>query len=97
MLVAEYGERGYSLDNDYIQDLDQAQAIADALLESYEDPARQITVQMPARGQPHLQLGDRVAVQNAQTGIDSEFHIVRSKLTYDGGLHGELTLIEATD
>jgi len=97
VLVAEYGERGYTLDNDYIQDLAQAQAIADALLASHENPARQIAIQMPVSGQPHLQLGDRVAVQNDTTGIDSEFHIVRSKLTYDGGLHGELTCIEATD
>lgn len=94
-LIAEFGELGYELENDYIQDLDQAQTMADALLASYADPARQITIGMEARGMPHLQMADRVHVENEQTGVDADYHIVRSKLEFDGALSGELTCIQA--
>jgi len=94
--MAEFGERGYDLENAFIQDLTQAQAMADALLAAYIDPARQIVVEMPARGMPHLEMADRVHVENDATGIDTDYWIVRSRLTFDGALDGELTCIEAS-
>lgn len=95
VLVAEFGERAYELENDFIQSLEQAQEIADALLGSCEDAEREIVVQMPARGWPHLQLGDRVTVESTRSGINADYYVVRSRLVYNGGLDGELTLLAA--
>lgn len=93
-LVAAYGEVAYEIQNDFIQSLEQAQDLVDDLLASYSNPCSEIEVEMPTRGQPHLQLGDKLTVLRVRPAIFANFYVVRSRLRYDGALDGTLTLLQ---
>ena len=54
-------------------------------------PARQITIQMPGRGLPHLELGERVMAQNHSMDVRGDYWVVRHGMTCDGGLTAQLT------
>lgn len=69
--------------NPLVQKLDQAQAIADALLASVKDPRRDIEVDW--RGNPALLLGDRVTVKG------KDYHVIRQELNWQGYLEASLT------
>ena len=69
--------------NPLVQTLDQAQAIADALLASVKDPRRDIEVDW--RGNPALLLGDRVTVKG------KDYHVIRQELEWTGVLSARLT------
>ena len=94
-LVLAYGEVVQEINNDFIQSREQAQDLVDDLLASYSDPGNEVEVDMPVRGQPHLQLGDKVAVSTTRPYISANFYVVRSTLRYDGGLSGSLRLLKA--
>jgi len=66
-----------------VQTLDQAQAIADALLASVKDPRRDIEVEW--RGNPALLLGDQVSVKG------EGYYVIRQELDWDGTLSARLT------
>lgn len=91
--VNDYGEQAYSLSNEYIQSLDQAQSLADDLLDAYNALGTELVVAMKARGLPHLQLGDKVHVDCTQAHISFDGWVVRSRLNFADGLHGELTVL----
>jgi len=93
-LVIAYGEVAHEIHNDYIQSLEQAQDLADDLLASYSNPCCEIEVEMPTRGQPHLQLGDKLILVRTRPSVFNYFYVVRSRLRYDGALDGTLTLLE---
>jgi hypothetical protein len=69
--------------NPLVQKLDQAQAIADALLASVKDPRRDIEVDW--RGNPALELGDRVTVKG------KDYHVIRQEIEWAGALSARLT------
>lgn len=69
--------------NPLVQTLSQAQAIADALLASAKDPRRDIEVEW--RGNPALELGDRVTVAG------QDVHVIRQELNWAGALSARLT------
>ena len=69
--------------NPLVQKLDQAQAIADALLASVKDPRRDIEVDW--RGNPALLLGDRVTVKG------QDYHVIRQEIEWAGALSARLT------
>ena len=69
--------------NPLVQTLDQAQAIADALLASVKDPRRDI--EMEWRGNPALLLGDRVTVKG------KDYHVIRQEIEWTGALSARLT------
>lgn len=69
--------------NPLVQTLDQAQAIADALLASVKDPRRDIEVEW--RGNPALLLGDQVSVKG------EGYYVIRQELDWDGTLSARLT------
>ena len=66
-----------------MQILAQAQAIADALLASVKDPRRDIEVDW--RGNPALELGDRVEVKG------KDYHVIRQEIDWAGALSARLT------
>ncbi len=68
--------------NPLVQTLDQAQAIADALLASVKEPRRDIEVEW--RGNPALLLGDRVTVKG------KDYHVIRQELDWRGYLRSRL-------
>jgi len=69
--------------NPLVQKLDQAQAIADALLASVKDPRRDIEVEW--RGNPALLLGDQVTVKN------KGYYVIRQEIEWGGALTARLT------
>ncbi len=69
--------------NPLVQTLDQAQAIADALLASVKDSRRDIEVDW--RGNPALLLGDRVTVKG------KDYHVIRQEISWAGYMQAKLT------
>ena len=69
--------------NSLVQKLEQAQAIADALLASVKEPRRDIEVEW--RGNPALLLGDRVTVKG------KDYHVIRQEIDWRGYLSARLT------
>jgi hypothetical protein len=69
--------------NPLVQTLDQAQAIADTLLASVKEPRRDIEVDW--RGNPALELGDRVTVKG------KDYHVIRQEIDWAGALSARLT------
>jgi len=69
--------------NPLVQTLSQAQTIADALLASVKEPRRDIEVEW--RGNPALELGDRVTVKG------KDYHIIRQEINWQGYLSERLT------
>jgi hypothetical protein len=69
--------------NPLVQTLAQAQAIADALLASVKDSRRDIEVDW--RGNPALELGDRVKVKG------KDYHVIRQEIDWAGALSARLT------
>ena len=69
--------------NPLVQKLDQAQAIADALLASVKDPRRDIEVDW--RGNPALLLGDLVTVKG------KDYHVIRQEISWAGYMQAKLT------
>jgi len=69
--------------NPLVQTLAQAQAIANTLLASVKDPRRDIEVEW--RGNPALELGDRVTVKG------KDYHIIRQEIDWAGVLSARLT------
>ena len=66
-----------------MQTLAQAQAIANTLLASVKEPRRDIEVEW--RGNPALELGDRVTVKGR------DYHVIRQELDWQGYLQARLT------
>jgi len=74
--------------NPLVQTLAQAQAIANTLLASVKDPRRDIEVEW--RGNPALELGDRVTVKG------KDYHVIRQEISWQGYLSARLTGRRAT-
>lgn len=82
--ITENGVLRYEFpDNLLVQTLAQAQAIATALLASAKDPRRDVEVEW--RGNPALELGDRVTVAG------QDVHVIRQEITWAGALSARLT------
>lgn len=69
--------------NPLVQTLAQAQAIAETILASAKDPRRDIEVEW--RGNPALELGDRVKV------VGQDVSVIRQNVTWAGYLSSRLT------
>jgi len=69
--------------NPLVQTLSQAQAIADTLLASVKEPRRDIEVDW--RGNPALELGDRVTVKG------KDYHVIRQEIEWAGALSARMT------
>jgi hypothetical protein len=74
--------------NPLVQTLAQAQAIADTLLASVKDARRDIEVEW--RGNPALELGDRVTVKG------QDYHVIRQEIVWEGALSARLSGRRAT-
>ena len=70
--------------SEFWQTFDRASEVADALLESYKDPRRDVNIM--ARGNIGLVLGDRVVAPDYIDEVVGEFALQRQDLFFDGGL-----------
>ena len=88
--ITENGVLRYEYPNNpLVQTLDQAQAIAQALLASAKDSRRDIEVEW--RGNPALELGDPIAVvTDAERDRRSEYAVIRQELDWAGYLRARL-------
>lgn len=94
-LIAENGRKTYPVENNMIQSLTVAEQMASDLLAVLEDPASERP--MSGRGRPELQLADLVHVTNARMAIDADQWLTRIRLSYDGGLKMDCTIVEAEE
>lgn len=91
-LIRRYRLKELTLSNRFIQDKEYAQLIADFLIAHFENPVAMVN--MSVLGTPHVQLGDRITVQEFdQLGItDEEFWIMEISISYDGGITQQMVL-----
>ncbi len=87
--ISSNGKVAVSIDNDFIQSTARAQDIADAILASYKDPRRDVTLK--ARGHIALNLGDKVSAPDFQDSVFDDFIIVRQELEWNGRLQETVT------
>lgn len=95
--IANYGEQLLEIpDNDFRQDDDDLQDLADDLVADLADPGPAIT-DVPAVGDPRIQLGDRLTIVDPDGLVMSEdYHCSAVNFSYDsGGLSMTLSLRKA--
>lgn len=66
-LISKYGKSEYSIDSEFIQEMDYAQVLADGLRVDYEDP--EADLEFDSLSLPYLQLGDLIAVKCKKLNI----------------------------
>ncbi len=90
--ITDNGKIVYSFPvNHLVQTKAQAQTIANALLNSFKNPRRDIEISW--RGNPALELGDVITVPDFQReGIDKRgyYFVTKQELEYDGALRAKL-------
>ena len=92
--ITNFGEQLLELeDNPFRQDADDLQALADDLIADLADPAPAMS-DVPAIGDPRIQLGDRATIVDPEgLAMSSDFHCSKVNLTFDeGGLSMVLSL-----
>lgn len=95
-LIAVYGKRGFEWENAFLQSKDLATDLAEFLLTTYKDPIGAVNLDMAVRGMPHLQLCDKVHVEDpVKLNLDADYWITGMSLTWNGALDGQLELIPA--
>ena len=87
--ITAYGEQILQVDdNDFRQDDDDIQQLADDLLDDLAEPGPAIT-DVPAVGDPRFQLGDRVTIVDPDGLVMSDdFHLSAVNFSYDSGGFG---------
>jgi hypothetical protein len=87
--VLDNGELIYEFPkNHLIQTKTIAEKIAAKLLASYKDPRRDLT--MDWRGNPALELTDRITTYDYRDENTADFHVIGQELSYDGVLTATL-------
>jgi len=82
--ISEFGDIEYDFpDNALVQTRAQAQSIADKILSAYSNARRDLTQEW--RGDPALELGDRITTDTSRTATDF-FWLIRQTITWDGTL-----------
>jgi hypothetical protein len=95
--ISNYGEQLLELeDNDFRQDGDDIQLIANDLRDDLADPGPALA-DVPIVGDPRLQLGDRVTIVDPEgLAMSADFHLSSCDLTFDeNGLSGTISLRSA--
>lgn len=80
--IAKYGERpsgGLIIENKYLATEDDANAVAQDLIDKYKDPLQRVTLK--ARAIPQLSLGDMISVYNEDTGVIKFYRIQAMKMS----------------
>lgn len=75
--------------NPLVQNLSVAQTIADTLLATFKDPRRD--VELNWRGNPALELADRITAPDYLDVSTADYHVVRQSLEYDGTLTSKIS------
>ncbi len=85
-----YGERRIEFDNFLIQDINTAKDFATVLANALGDPFSKVTFE--ARGNPALELGDKVTISDPSDRIGTvEAVLTRAEFTFNGALSATYT------
>jgi hypothetical protein len=87
--ISANGKIAVVIENDFIQSNARAEEIATALLASYSDPRRDISLK--TRGNIGLRLGQRVKAPDFENTIFDDFVLVRQELEWTGRLEAQVT------
>lgn len=89
--LKKYGRNELILPQNFLlQDPGMAQEIANALLETFKDPRKDISVEI--QGNPALEIGDIASIEvYSKDSTYDEFRIMRQEFEYDGGLRCKIT------
>ena len=92
--IGKLGDAPLNIDSKYIQDLSKANEI----LKYAEDyvKASVPTLEVTVRGNPNLQLGDKIVIESDFYKISYTGIIVKAEYKYIGNLSSVLTLIDAS-
>ena len=82
------------IDNQYINNIEIAQSIADYLLDTYQSGVQILDVEVV--GLPHLQLSDRINIEKFELlNINNkDYWVIESNIEYDGGISHSMKLRE---
>lgn len=87
--IKDHGKIQYDFPaNPYVQTTATAKLIAERLLASFKDPRRDLD--MAWRGNPALELADRITVPDFKGTGAADFHVTQQALNYAGGLRSTL-------
>jgi hypothetical protein len=87
--IGENGELVYEFPNNhFVQNETLANKIATKLLSSYKDPRRDLDMEW--RGNPALELTDRITTYDYRDESTADFHVIYQELNYDGILEAVL-------
>lgn len=92
-VLADNSESDYTIDSTYIQSTQYA-ADFKKVLRRYiksDTPVLELSI----RGNPLLNLGDKIRVQSEKYNLDFTGIILRQELNYNGALSGKITLLSA--
>lgn len=73
--------------NYFLQNQNLAGAVGNALLKSFKDPQRDLTITFSPGGNPAIENDDRISVTDLYS--TKEYNIVSQRINYDGGLNIE--------
>lgn len=96
--IARYGRRTWTMRrNPYVHSEAHASMLADFMLSRFKSPIQTVALRgVPAR--PWLEVGDRVTIQEAKTGINADYYLTEIRWRYRaGGYTMDLTGIRVSD
>lgn len=91
--LGEDSDNILSLDNEYVQGTEQAEQLYE-IMQRYTGSILPI-IEVDTRGNPNLNIGDKVRVVHDHNGVDFTGIIIRQHFHYDGGLSCQLTILNA--
>jgi hypothetical protein len=78
--VQKYKDRSLEIENDYMQDVDDAEALAKRRIIELRNPLDYIEVEVI--GNPEIKVGDVVRVQDSYTGTSKKLFVVSSRISF---------------
>lgn len=88
-----FGENLLQLDNEYVQTPGVATMVGDMLTRFTESDLPFLDVSV--RGNPLLQLGDKITIQSSKYKLNFTGYILRQQFTYTGALRAQIRLINS--
>lgn len=91
--IGSQGENPLSVDNVYIQDTQSALDYKD-IMDRFTASVTPV-IQATIKGNPNLQIGDKIRLISARYGVDFTGIIMKQQFDYDGGLSCDITLLNS--
>jgi AraC-like DNA-binding protein len=93
--ISKYEENVYNVSNDYIDSTSFAYYLAKVTVNKYKDPKRKII--LTVQGIPHLQIRDQVRVMDQDTGVYTNFRVMRIQGSLSNGYFQQTLYLRLVD